>query len=358
MRRRWGKRFHAASYARPSAGPIARSRRKLQAAFGSHRRYRFGIDEWYDPVIDREIDRLHAELKFDVVIVEYVFLSRALLRFGPETLKIIDTHDMFTDRHRRYLAQGQRPRWFSTSAAEEAKGLDRADVVIAIQDDERAAFSALTRRPVITLGHVVALKEAAAASDRSRMLFVASDNAINVDGLNWFLDQVMVLITARQPDANLVLAGSIGNAIDDRPGVTKLGRVDDLAPVYADSAVVVNPVQFNTGLSIKNLEALGFARPLVTSPVGTEGIEDGAGTAYRVGATAEQFANQVLELVQDAAAAAQLAESARAYAASRNRDTVAQLQAVLGGADDRLHAGRRVSFDGSRNQDDHQAIWR
>src|SRR5690606_24873025 len=76
-------------------------------------RYLWRLDDWYDEHLDAELDRLHAKHQFEAVVVEYVFFSRALLRFGPEVFKVLDTHDCFTMRHNLYLEMGLPAQFFS-----------------------------------------------------------------------------------------------------------------------------------------------------------------------------------------------------------------------------------------------------
>ena len=59
-----------------------------------------------------------------------------------------------------------------------------------------------------------------------------------------------------------------------------LGVVESLEEAYTRAAVIVNPVLAGTGLKTKTVEALGHAKPLVTTSCGAEGIEDAAGTAF------------------------------------------------------------------------------
>ena len=54
------------------------------------------------------------------------------------------------------------------------------------------------------------------------------------------------------PDAELVVAGSVGRAFDSAPpSVRFLGVVQSLAPVYASAAVVISPLTVGSGLKIK-----------------------------------------------------------------------------------------------------------
>lgn len=329
MRRIWGDRFLSIPYRKPRS-PGLRWKRKIKSLFNREARYLYTIDEWYDPAVDRYISKFYSEHHFDTVIVEYIFFSRALRLFGENVLKIIDTHDVFSNRHRRYLERGNEPRWYSTTPAEEARGLSRADVVLAIQDKEREYLAGLTPRKVITVGHVVALHEP--AQDRltaKRIAFVASENPINSDGIKYFITEVYPLIKDELPGVELVVAGSVCNVVPDQPGVVKLGRVEDLLGVYASSSLVINPVLISTGLSIKNLEALGYSKPLVTTTAGAGGLRDGMETVFRVADSPADFAQAVVELLSDAAYAGELARRAYQYAARRNSDVMMQLQKIL-----------------------------
>lgn len=330
MRRLWGENFHSVPYSRPEH-LSERVTRKLRMLVNPEARYLYSIDEWYDPSLDRVLVDLQKKHKFDTVMVEYVFFSRALECFGDEVLKIIDTHDMFTDRHRHYLNRGQQPQWYSTSAREEARGLNRADVVIAIQDKERESFSRLTRKKVITVGHLVPLHELRA--DRAipgRMLFVGSDNPVNVAGIQYFIREVLPKVREKVQDAALAVAGTVCRAIEDGPGILRLGMMDDLQPAYDAAHIVINPVFISTGLSIKNLEALGQSKPLVTSPGGADGISDGIGSAFLVAQTPDELSALIVSLLTQAEMAAQLSKRAYEYASRRNTQAVDQLESVLG----------------------------
>lgn len=329
MRACWGDRYHPVSYRMPVDLP-ARARRRICRWLGSERQYLYGIDEWYDPSADEFIRALAARTSFDAVIAEYVFFSRALHCFGAGTLKLLDTHDVFMGRHRRYLAEGKKPQWFSTSRREETRGLERSDVVIAIQDNEARYFRRITRRRVITVGHVVPLDGIPMdEAGTSGILYVGSGNEINVHAANYFIDGILPEIRKHIPAAILTVAGGVCDRLTDTPGVRLLGQVEDLAPLYRAAAVVINPILFGTGLKIKTVEALGFGRPLVTTPAGAEGLEGMAGKAFMMADTESAFSGAVVTLLSDPQARQALAVNARECAADWNRRCLSELGAVL-----------------------------
>lgn len=329
MRACWGARYHALSYRMPR-DLLSRIRRRICKWLGAEAQYLYGVDEWYDPAVDTFVRDLARKHGFNAVIAEYVFFSRVLDCFGGAVLKLLDTHDVFTDRHRRYLAQGKRPLWFSTSRREEARGLDRADIVIAIQENEARYFREITHRRVITVGHIVPLEKAQwDEAETPGMLYVGSGNEINVHAANYFIGDILPEIRKHVPSAILTVAGGVCDRLTDAPGVRLLGQVEDLAPLYRAATVVVNPILFGTGLKIKTVEALGFGRPLVTTSAGAEGLDGLAGKSFLVADAPSAFSDAVVSLLSDREARQALAARAHDCAADWNRRCLAELTAVL-----------------------------
>jgi glycosyltransferase involved in cell wall biosynthesis len=266
--------------------------------------------------------------KFDVVIAEYVFCSMALLHFH-NSLKVVDTHDLFTDRAARLRPSGIQCAGWSLSRKEEARGLMRADVVIAIQKHEAKFFDELTQhsRRIVTVGHTVTLNPLPATNPAAqRMLFVGTGNGPNIAGIRHFIAHVLPVIRHRLPGATLQVAGGICAEIPAcTPGVELLGIVDCLESAYAGANIVINPLLAGTGLKTKTVEALGYGKALVTTPCGAEGIEDAAGDAFYLANDDAAMVEHVCRLLQDPAEAEALARRAFEFARLWNE---AQLRAL------------------------------
>ncbi|HUF10247.1 MAG TPA: glycosyltransferase [Rhodothermales bacterium] len=326
----WGDRYVAVDSTQRST-TSRRLYRRVVRAIRPDAAHRFGLDEWYDPAIDAAIGSLQEHVEIDTVIAQYVFMSRALLRFSDDVLKVLDTHDVFANRHRSYLSNDQRPHWYSCSARAEIRGLNRADTVLAIQEDEAAYFRTQTKRPVMTIGHSVDLKALPTEEVvAGRILAVGSENPINVESLNWFVTSVLPKVQREVPAAELAVAGSICNVLDERPGVRLLGTMENLEAAYLTAQVVVNPMRFGTGLKIKSLEPLGYARALVTTPVGAAGLSDGSREAFLEEGDDQPFADRVIELLKDPTAATRLGHAGYRYAARYNDAIRANLIRLFG----------------------------
>lgn len=122
--------------------------------------FHMGIDHWYDPGLDGAVAAWFRRHKGRAMIVEYAFLSRAFLAAPRGTLRLLDTHDILGNRHKRLLAAGLAPDWFFTSPREESRGLRRAHRVLAIQSTEAKHFEAIVgAQRVFTVGHLLDLHE-------------------------------------------------------------------------------------------------------------------------------------------------------------------------------------------------------
>jgi glycosyltransferase involved in cell wall biosynthesis len=328
----WGQKLYCLPYKSPKIeySKSWRILKKIKSFLGKEHFYIYSVDDWYDRSIDSFLQELQKKEKFDTVIVEYVFLTKALENFDHEVLKIVDTHDIFTNRHKVYLKKGQVPKWYFTSAREEAKGLKRADVIIAIQPEEASFFRKLAKKTVITVGHLVSLyKPIPDRQPESKLLFIGSSNPINLHGLNYFLEKIFPLVRSRCPSIKLLIVGEICKAIPDCEGCIKLGQIENLEEAYGLSDLVINPVLFGTGLKIKSVEALGYAKALITTSAGAVGLQEGKNTAFLVADEPLEFAETILAVLGDRILFNQLTENAYNYAAKLNQNNIKSLQEIL-----------------------------
>jgi hypothetical protein len=172
-----------------------------------------GLDDWYDPRITEAAAALHGRYRYTAVVANYVWFSGVLEAFGAETLKVLDTHDVFGGRDQRFRDAGLAPEWFWTTRDEEARGLARADIVLAIQDEEAAQFRALGHRDVRVVGHLPAWRRRGIRRTATPAIgYLASSNPINVDSFRAL--RQAVLGQGGVKGARLLVAGAICDRLD------------------------------------------------------------------------------------------------------------------------------------------------
>src|SRR5690606_29841009 len=104
--------------------------------------------------------------------------------------------------------------------------------------------------------------------------------------------------------------------------------------------VVINPVMHGTGLKIKNVEALGYGKPVVTTTVGAEGLELALSRGLIVADSEAEFIQVLSVLVADASVRSEQSLLAVESARTLNELSLAALGDVVAvSARDRFIAG-------------------
>ncbi|TXL69904.1 glycosyltransferase family 4 protein [Vineibacter terrae] len=230
----------------------------------------WGIDDWCADQLCDTVRELAATHRYDAIIVNYVWMSKVLTGIhGP--LKVIDTHDLFGDRHLTAEEQGLEPRWFFTTVEEERRGFERADVVIAIQENEAEAIQDRFTGKVLTVGHPVEpgfLTGPWAPNPSFTFGYLGSGNPWNVRSV-LAIDAAL----ARDRVARWALAGTISRrrlSLQSHPFL--LGVVERVERFYDVVECVLNPMLGGTGLKIKTIEAIAFGKPVIGTRDAFEGM--------------------------------------------------------------------------------------
>lgn len=99
----------------------------------------------------------------------------------------------------------------------------------------------------------------------------------NLDAVRWFLRDMWPAIRARVPEARLIVAGrgpSRGiRALDGADGIEVRADVPDMFDVLQEAWVAVAPFRCGAGVKNKVLEAWAAGRPVVMTPMATNGVE-------------------------------------------------------------------------------------
>lgn len=157
-------------------------------------------------------------------------------------------------------------------------------------------------------------------NDRSsipnQILFVGLLNFLPCrDGITHFVDLIFPKIKNVNPLAKLRVIGEgeqvFLDYLNSIEGVEAVGRVDDLAFEYQKAAIVVIPIYYGYGTSIKFVEAMLMNRPVVSSPVGARGFSERCqdGVHYMLANNDEEFASKTLELLSSASKSKEIADN-------------------------------------------------
>jgi len=148
------------------------------------------------------------------------------------------------------------------------------------------------------------------------MLFLGSfRHPPNQEGLNWFTRKVLPAVLERNPNARLIIVGSEpppAHSLPHLPDNIELrGFVEDVREPLGRYAVFVCPILSGSGMRVKLLEAFAAGIPVVSTPLGAEGLADADGEICSLAADPLEFAQKIVDLFEDGEKARRLACRAR-----------------------------------------------
>lgn len=299
------------------AGPNARSAAQIDAHLDDARLT--DLQDGFCPAwfVD-EIAAIAAAVRPDVVIAQYVFMSRILtLPECADTLRVIDAHDLFCRKQATVEQYGIKDYGLSLTDEQERKLLLRADAILAIQRAEQIELGKLVpeREALLTSFDLEIHHADAAKQVPGRVLIVASGNEFNVRGTQDFLSYTWPLVKARNPEARLHVIGRVCREVRcDDPSVSLLGFVENLDLEYEQAQVVVNPCRVGTGLKIKTIEALAWGKAHVAWPSAADGLRELADVPALIATDVVAFAEAIETVLTDSAKRAALERAAHAFA--------------------------------------------
>jgi polysaccharide biosynthesis protein PslH len=258
----------------------------------------------------RALDALDVR-RFDLAYFSTTMLGCYRL---PARLPLVgDTHNIEHDNLARASRQS-RERWrrgfYRTQAwftkREEVAYASRFSIVCTTSERDRALLARVA--PGVATSVVpngIDLEKyrrpADAAPARGELLFTGLMSYYpNQHGIVRFAERVLPLVRARVPDARLRIVGA------DPPAAVRAlasahvdvtGRVADVRPAYARAEACVVPLWIGGGTRVKALEAMAMGVPVISTPLGCEGLDVRDGHSVLIGHTDEQLADAIVAVL-------------------------------------------------------------
>jgi glycosyltransferase involved in cell wall biosynthesis len=139
----------------------------------------------------------------------------------------------------------------------------------------------------------------------------------NVAGVLWFAREVLPLIHRRLPEARFIVVGKAPppevQALGSDPRIIITGYVAELEPYLAEGDAFVVPLHAGGGMRVKILDAWLWGLPIISTPIGAEGIELREGENIVLAEDAPSFADAVTRVLNDDKLNRQLRAAGRAW---------------------------------------------
>ena len=258
---------------------------------------------FYSPQLADQVRLWSSEFRFDAAIMYCSSMGpyAKLMKTKPKRL-VVDLVDVDSQKWDDYADVAYGPKkWLFRQEARRVGLLEEslsksADAMTVVSPDEAQLFE--KRHPGLqatSIGNGVDLRFFAPdalpfekfsglvpPSANPRLVFVGVlDYLPNVQGLQWFCDEVIPRLQSVFPSVSLDIVGRRPSgevqALAKRSGVNLVGEVSDVRPYVLAAQIAIAPLQIARGVQNKVLEALACGKPVVASPQAATGIECSGG---------------------------------------------------------------------------------
>ena len=307
-----------------------------------------GVEVWYDDVNARqELAEIGPGLALVIcsrphTTSKWLDLIRECAPTTPVIYDTVDLHWLREGRREALMAGSVGvalgPRAFALREIELA--LIRAtDATLVVSPEEQAQVEADVPGAVVrVVPNVNDVRDDVPPADgRSGLIFIGGfEHTPNTEAALRLVNRVMPKVWERMPGVTVKMIGGQAPPEVDAlasPLVDVTGWVPDVAPLFASAVAMVAPLSYGAGLKGKVTHALAEGLPVVTTPLGAEGLGAIDGQHLLIGFDDDQLARQIVALIDDRELWARLSAAGQQLVAERCSPAVmsAALEALLAG---------------------------
>lgn len=279
----------------------------------------------------RRILRLLAAHSFDSLVCDFLAPASNIPSLSEWVLFQHNVESAIWQRHAEHARDPVRRMYLRLQAsrmlAYEGRLCREAGEIIAVSNQDAGMMRrwfGVSRIAVVPTGvDVDYFSRPAPVSRVADLVFVGSmDWLPNVDGVTWFVREVLPRLRKRRPDCTVAIVGrtparAVAGLAARDPRILVTGTVDDVRPWLWGSTVSIVPLRIGGGTRLKIYEAMAAGVPVVSTAVGAEGLEVSSPENIRLADTPDDFAAACAELLERAEVRARQARAARAVVHSR-----------------------------------------
>jgi glycosyltransferase involved in cell wall biosynthesis len=274
------------------AVPMPRVYGPLNILRGLAGKWPLPVLNYTSPRMTAALSRLDASPGFDLVHLDSIHmmgyakpLERILGRMPPV---FYDWHNIESEAMRRYAEStpSQARRIYAELTAAKLETLEReiltdaAGHIVCSEREKKQLQRLVPKARIAVIENGVDCSyfaELEREPVRRRIVFVGKmDYHPNVEAVVGFARRTWPMITDRLKDLTLSIVGAnptaAVQALGGLPGIEVTGTVPDVRPYYRDALAAVVPLRTGGGTRLKILEAMAAEVPVISTPLGAEGL--------------------------------------------------------------------------------------
>ena len=297
------------------------------------------VSRFHPPGMQELLENLIRNERFDRAVVDHLAPTAYFPRIGEAVFFQHNVETVIWQRNVQYAADPFRRWYFGMQAARmleyERSVSQAAGHIVAVSASDAEAMRRLfgvtkvSEIPTGVDGEYFTPPGSFPAG--AELIFVGSmDWLPNIDGVLFFVREVLPLILRRRPRTTMTIVGrtpppEIRALARAQPTITVTGTVADIRSHLWGAKISIVPLRIGGGTRLKIYESMAARVPVVSTTIGAEGLTIHPPEDIRLADTPQDFAERCLELLDDADERQLVAERAWAMVSSQfSWETVAQ----------------------------------
>ena len=262
--------------------------RPLKAFTNLFTRKSYHVERFISKEFRERLIKVLEKEQFDVVQLEMLYMAPYVddIRAHSKAMIVLRAHNVEHKIWERIAKETKFfiKRWYINHLAKtlkeyELNALETVDGIAAITRKDAAFFRKYCSKPIIDIPFGVYPEEFTPKYEiegKPKFYHIGSMNWMpNVEGIHWFIDEVLPKTVEKVPNFVYHLAGRNMpewlTTMKD-PHINVIGEVPDAKEFVTHHDVAIVPLLSGSGIRIKIIESMALGKTVITTRVGAEGI--------------------------------------------------------------------------------------
>lgn len=274
----------------------------------------FHIGRFYHPTFEKMLDEMILKNKYDIVQAVYCQMAPYLVRAKEldKNIKsvLVDIELSFISKYREYLNKKGLSKFFLFIDYKRMKNYvskiwPRFDNIIVMSEVDKEKLLAL--KPELNVSVVPNgvdinyFQPLNHRKSKNKLAFLGGSlHYPNVDALLYFNEEIFPIVRQDNTDISLTVIGEFETNLLPKKNnhICFTGFVEDFRSYLSDCDLLVVPLRIGGGTRLKILEAMALGIPVVSTTIGSEGIEVQKGKDIIIADTAKDFADSIITVLR------------------------------------------------------------